>query len=71
MNTYKIKTRITRDGKILLPHYLRKLFDHWIEIVLLDRGEKENLKLKLRIPHYKCSGKVNDFHREELYNDRF
>ena len=71
MNNYKINVRITSDGKIILPSFLHKLFNHRVEVVLLDKGEMVNMKLKLGIPHYKCGGKVNDFNREELYNGRF
>ena len=70
MNTYKIETTITKDGKIILPPNLHNIFNHKVEVVLLDKEDKKNIKNKLNIPTYKCDGKVIGFTREELYESR-
>lgn len=43
MNAYKIETTITDDGKIILPSKLKKLFNHKVEVLVL---EKETSKIK-------------------------
>ena len=70
MNTYKIETTITKDGKIILPPKLHNIFNHKVEVVLLDKDNKKNIKNKLNVPTYKCGGKVADYSREELYKPR-
>ena len=69
MNAYKIETTITDDGKIILPSDLKNIFNHKVEIVVLDK-ENKNKKKILNIPSYSCGGKIKDFTRDELYEPR-
>lgn len=38
MNAYKIETTVTDDGKIILPSKLKKLFNHKVEVLVLEKG---------------------------------
>ena len=69
MHSYKIETTITQDGKIILPQKLRKIFNHRVEIHVLDK-EVKNKKKNLDIPAFSCGGKLTDFTRTELYGTR-
>ena len=69
MNAYKIETTITNDGKIILPSNLKDIFNHEVEIVVLDK-EIKNKKKVINIPSFVCGGKLADFTREELYESR-
>ena len=70
MQTYKIDTTITKDGKIILPYDLHNVFNHKVEIVLLDKENQKDKKKFFNIPAYKCGGKISDFNRDELYESR-
>lgn len=69
MYAYKIETTITNDGKIILPSDLQNIFNHKVEIVVLDK-EIKNKKNIPEIPSFSCGGKLADFTREELYESR-
>ena len=70
MEVHKLETTITQDGKIYLPTKLRSIFSHRVEITLKDKENKAPGK-KLEIPTFLCGGKLKDFSREEIYDDRF
>lgn len=69
MQAYKIETTITEDGKITLPKKYSKIFNHKVEILVLDKESNQVKKIK-EIPSYSCGGKIKDFSREELYEPR-
>ena len=71
MQAYKIETTVTRDGKIILPPKLNNIFNHKVEVVVLDKEISSNKKSKLNIPTYKCGGKLADFSREEIFKKAF
>ena len=70
MGIYKLETTITKDGKIILPDSLKEVFNHRVELTLKDK-EKSKTKKELEIPTFLCGGKLKDFSREELYENRF
>lgn len=70
MQAYKFETIISEDGKIVLPAFLRKLLGRKVEIFLIEKNVKNKIKQKLNIPTYTCGGKIADFNREELYENR-
>lgn len=70
MQAYKLETTISNDGKIVLPDFLKKLFNRTVEIIVLEKSIKAEKLNKLIIPAYKCGGKVSDFNREDLYGSR-
>lgn len=71
METYRLETTVTKDGKIILPRTFEKMFTHRVEIIIKDKTEKNSEK-KLNIPAYLCGGKAKDtnFSREEIYDYR-
>ena len=69
MHAYKIETIITNDGKIILPPDLSNIFNHKVEIVVLDK-EIKNKRNVIEIPSFHCGGKLANFTREELYEPR-
>ena len=42
MQAYKIETTVTRDGKIILPPKLNNIFNHKVEVVVLDKEISSN-----------------------------
>lgn len=70
METYKFETTITEDGRINLPPTFKDVFNHRVEITLKDKEEIKS-RQKIEIPTFLCGGKLKDFTREELYDDRF
>ena len=69
MRKYKLKTKITSDGKIILPKDLGEIFNHKVEVFLFDL-DKKHKKNEINIPTFSCGGKKKDFNREELYENR-
>jgi hypothetical protein len=71
METYRLETTVTKDGKIILPKKFAKMFTHRVELIIKDKTEKKSEK-KLDIPAYLCGGKVKEtnFSREEIYDYR-
>ena len=71
METYRLETTVTKDGKIILPRKFEKMFNHHVEVIIRDKRQKK-AKKKLDIPTYFCGGKANvtDFSREEIYDYR-
>ena len=72
MEAYRIETTISSDGTIVLPHDFNKIFNHKVEILVLDSeisGRNKKRKI-VPIPSYECGGKVKDFNRSELYEPR-
>lgn len=67
MEAYKLETTISNDGKIVLPNFLKKLFNRTVEIIVLEKNTKVEKRNGLSIPAYKCGGKISDFKREDLY----
>ena len=70
MQAYNFETIINKDGKIDLPSFLKKLLGKKVEIFLFEKKEIKNTNHKLNIPTYSCGGKIADFNRNELYEDR-
>ena len=70
MQAYKFETIISEDGKIVLPAFLKKLLGRKVEIFLFEKKEKNNSNHKFNIPTYNCGGKIADFNRDELYENR-
>jgi|GEM_PF-2030087 len=70
MEVYKLDATITRDGKIILPGTFKRMFNHRVEVILKRKDEKVPKKA-LAIPSFLCGGKLADFDRAELYEDRF
>jgi hypothetical protein len=70
MQTFRIETTITPDGKIVLPNDMKDIFNHKVDLVLREK-DTATRKRKLNIPVLHCGGKVADFSREELYESRF
>jgi len=70
MQAYKFETIISKDGKIVLPEFLKKLLGRKVEIFLFEKKEESKISHKLRIPTYACGGKISDFNRDELYENR-
>ena len=70
MQAYKLETTISNEGKIVLPVFLKKLFNRTVEIIVLDKSTKAEKANSFHIPSYSCGGKVSDFNREELYGSR-
>ena len=66
---YKITTTVSSNGMIVLPIDFKDLFNQTIEIVVLQKKEIPNYK-KIKIPTYKCNGKIKDFSREDIYEPR-
>ena len=69
MLAYKIETTITDDGKIILPKNLKNIYNHKVEILLLDK-EIEKKKKIIHIPTFSCGGKLAEFSRDEIYEAR-
>ena len=69
MKAYKVETFITNDGKIILPKNLKEIFNHKVEVVVLDKNIHTNKKIT-NIPSYSCGGKLNDFSRDDIYEPR-
>jgi hypothetical protein len=71
MEAFKLETVVTDDGKIILPRNLKEIFNHKIEILLMNAEPSKNRKpKKLHIHTFKCGGKLKDFSREDIYEDR-
>jgi hypothetical protein len=72
MEAYKLETIISDHGTIVLPSNFNKLFNHKVEILVLDTEKtgQNKKKKKVPIPSYECGGKVKDFTRAELYEPR-
>ena len=70
MQTYKFETTVTKEGRINLPPTFKDVFSRRVEVTLKDK-EKTKPRLKLEIPTFLCGGKLRDFKREELYENRF
>ena len=70
MQAYKLIATINNDGKIVLPEFLKRLYNKTVEIILLEKSHKTNKSNGLKIPTYTCGGKVSDFNREDLYDSR-
>jgi len=70
MQAYKLEATISNEGKIVLPDFLKKLFNRTVEIIVLEKNIKTEKLNGLNIPTYKCEGKVSDFNREDLYGTR-
>lgn len=72
MEAFKLETVVTDDGKIILPKSLNKIFNHKIEVLLLNTEIAEHKEPgKLHIHTFKCGGKIKDFSWEDIYEDRF
>ncbi|MCP4156156.1 MAG: hypothetical protein GY757_51020 [bacterium] len=71
MKTYRLETKVTKDGQIILPGKFKKMFAHQVEIFIKDKTEYQTAQ-ELDIPAYLCGGKVEetDFSREEIYDYR-
>ncbi len=68
MQAYKIETTITKDGKIILPSDLKNIFNHEVEIVVIDKAHQK--RKDLNFGSYNLGGildKVNirDFAHED------
>jgi hypothetical protein len=72
MEAYKLETTISGDGTIVLPHNFNKLFNHKVEVLVLESeiSGKNKKRKRIPIPSYECGGKVRDFTRAELYEPR-
>ena len=70
MQAYKLEATISNDGKIVLPYFLKILFNKTVEIIFLEKNKKAKKLNGLNIPAFKCGGKVSDFKREDLYGSR-
>lgn len=57
MATYKIKTTITGDGKIILPANLKNLYNHKVELLLMDKGR---IKEKTEFGLYNLGGQLDN-----------
>ena len=44
MNAYKIETTVTDDGKIILPANLKKIFNHKVEVFVLEKSSNNKSK---------------------------
>ncbi len=67
MPTYKIQTTITGDGKIILPANLKNLYNHKVELLLMDKGD---IKEKPAFGIYNLGGQldsvnIRDFAHED------
>lgn len=74
MLAYKTDVEINRNGeiKIVLPENMRRLFNHTVEVVILGKDEAlPKKKAKFHWTTFKCGGKLKDFTREDIYEDRF
>ncbi len=71
METYRLETTVTEDGKIILPRKFEKMFAHRVEVIIKDKS-KTNSRKAGDIPVYYCGGKIKDtrFSREEIYDYR-
>ena len=68
MNAYKLKTTITNDGKIILPKNLKEIFNHEVELIVLDKDYQKNNNVQLGI--YNLGGKLDDVNiRDFAYED--
>jgi hypothetical protein len=67
MHAYKIETTVTQDGKIILPPDMNNLFNHKVEVLLLDRELSDTIT-EIDFPVFTCGGKVSDFSRESIYD---
>ena len=68
MNAYKIKTTITNDGKIILPKDLKEIFNHEVEIIVLDKEYRKHNSVQFGI--YDLEGKLDDVNvRDFAYED--
>lgn len=56
METYRLETTITADGKIILPGKFKKMFAHLVEVIIREKSKTNNGKA-LEIPAYYCGGK--------------
>jgi hypothetical protein len=68
MQAYKIETTITDDGKIILPPDLKDIFNHNVEIVVLDKDQQKKKNLKFGV--YNLGGildnvNIGDFAHED------
>ncbi|HRX49434.1 MAG TPA: hypothetical protein P5120_18070 [Spirochaetota bacterium] len=57
MPTYKIQTTITGDGKIILPANLKNLYNHKVELLLMDKGD---IKEKTEFGIYNLDGRLDN-----------
>ncbi len=69
MQTYRLETKISKDGTITLPMKLKEVFDRKVQIVL-KHIEKKSIERELIIPTYNSGGLLKEFTREELYEGR-
>lgn len=60
---------ITEDGHITLPEEFKPIFGHKVKADFDITEDKK--KSSLNFPVYYCGGKLNDFSREDLYEQRF
>ena len=68
MNAYKIKTTITNDGKIILPLDLKDIFNHEVEVIVLDQEYRKNNDIQFGT--YNLGGKMDDINiRDFAYED--
>jgi hypothetical protein len=70
MQAYNFETIISKDGKIILPAFLKRLLGRKVEIFLFEKKEVNKENHNLNIPTYKCGGKIADFNRDDLYENR-
>ena len=57
MQSYKLITKVSQDGKISLPEEYRNLFNQEVELILIDKEETiydkiESIKTKRGIKNY-------------------
>ena len=70
MKAYKVITTITEDGRIILPPDLKEIFNHRVELLVLDKEIQNNKQRINKIPSYSCGGKLADISRGDLYEPR-
>ena len=56
MQAYKIDTTVTKDGKIILPYDLHDIFNHEVEIVVLDKEKEQKKKKNTSFGAYSLGG---------------
>ena len=59
MQAYKIDTTITKDGKIILPYDLHEVFNHKVEIVVLDKRRNQKKKKNISFGVYSLGGMLD------------
>ena len=68
MHAYKLETTITNDGKIILPPNFKNIYNHKVEIVVLDKEPKRKENSTFGI--YDFGGQLDNVNiRDFAYED--